>query len=53
MTKPSENEPEQSDIMQLFQVINNPAHDNDHVTILDLAEGRFKSTEPKDDKSDK
>jgi hypothetical protein len=46
MTNPSENEPEQSNIMQLFQLINNPRHDDDHVTVLDLPDGHFESTDP-------
>jgi hypothetical protein len=52
MTHPSENEPEQSNIMQLFQLMNNPGHDDDHVTVLDLADGRLESTKP-NEKSDK
>jgi hypothetical protein len=44
----NDTEPEQSNIMQLFQLINNPRHDDDHVTVLDLADGRFESTDPND-----
>jgi hypothetical protein len=48
MTNSSENEPEQSNIMQLFQLINNPRHDDDHVTVLDPADGHLESTDPND-----
>jgi hypothetical protein len=49
MTNPTEKEPEQSNIMQLFQVINNPRHDDDHVNVVDLAHARLESTEHDDD----
>jgi hypothetical protein len=49
MSNPSENEPEQTNIMQLLQVINNPRHDDDHLTVLDVADARFESTESSDD----
>jgi hypothetical protein len=45
MTNPTEKEPEQSNIMQLFQVINNPRHDGDHVNVVDLTDARLESTE--------